>query len=64
MSCAAYGQSRECAISICSRSPDCFPVTTTASPERSFEFGRGAGVKLSPSGRNVFRAGIDGSRAP
>ena len=38
MSCAAYGQSGECAISICSRSLDCFPVTTTASaggPESS-----------------------------
>ena len=32
--CAAYGQSGECAILICSRSPDCFPGATTSSTER------------------------------
>ena len=45
----AYRQSGECATSIYSRTLDCFSVTTTASPERSYQFGWGAGVKLSPS---------------
>ena len=31
---ATYGQSGECAISICSQSSDCFPDTTTSSTER------------------------------
>ena len=61
---AAYRQSGECATSIYSRTPDCFSVMTTASPKWSFKFGRGAGVNLSASGKNVFHAGIDGSRAP
>ena len=52
------------ATSIDSRTPDCFSVTTTASPKRGYQFSRGAGVKLSPSGGDVFHAGIDGSRAP
>ena len=63
MSCASYGQSGECAISICSRSPDCFPGTTTSSTERSYRFVRGAGVGVSSSDRDVFCTGIDGSVA-
>ena len=39
---AAYRESGECATSIYSRTPDCFSVTTTASPERSYQFGQGA----------------------
>ena len=61
---AAYRQSGEWATSIYSQTPDCFSVTTTASPERSYQCGQRAGVKLSHPGRDVFRPGIDGSRAP
>ena len=64
MNSAAYRLSGECATSICSQTPDCFSVTTTASTERSFQFGRGAGVGVLSSSGDVFRTGIDGSRAP
>ena len=45
--CAAYGQSGECAISICSRSLNCFPGATTSSTERSYRFVQRAGVGVS-----------------
>ena len=57
-------QSSECAISICSRSPDCFLDTTTSSTERSYRFVRRAGVSVSSSDIDVFCTDIDGSVAP
>ena len=38
---AADRQSGECATLICSRTPDCFSVTTTSLPERGYQFGWG-----------------------
>ena len=60
---AAYRQSGEWAISICSRLPDCFPVTTTSSTKRSYQFTRAAGVGVSSPGAGIFCTGIDGSVA-
>ena len=55
---AAYGQSGECAISLCSRSPDSFPF-----PGPDDRFVRAAMVGVSSFGGGIFSTAIDGSVA-